>query len=325
MKVNQIVAVGSVDGILTTGALLYLAKQEKEIGVQFCQAFTVDKVDISSWAPNSNVAFVDLAVNNRDPKMTENFVRRILDAGHTIVAIIDEHSASDWATCLVDCGLSVDSLMIKLMIKPMTQGIDQGVFGIVTSSGDVLATHLDKFSNELFLDLETMLSDARAADQGRFIGFGAIVNQAIKSAIQDDSRRVHLARCAASGTLNSDPLVHKWVQEYEEIESNHKEILSGLKIDRGIVFADATGKRVDMTSMMMSLYKIAPIAAVKGEMFDTVAKSKSVLVSFGVPQSSGRDIFAEVKAAGVVAHGGFAQKVNVLPEDFERVVEILGT
>lgn len=320
MKLDQIVAVGSVDGILTSAALLRLC--EGNPGLTFCQAFTVDKIDISGWAPGSQIAFVDLAVNNRDPKMTENFVRKITNAGHKIVAIIDEHSAVDWADCLVSCELRFDDLLIQ----PMTQKVQTGVFGRVVSSGDVLMSH---FANHDPHDQLTWLLafGARCADFGEFQSsqYTSVVNKAIKSAIHDDSRRVVLAYNAAKGKLFTDPQIQTWVNEYEEIEFNHKTILSAAKIERGIVCVDAAGKRVDMTSLMMELYKMAPIAAVKGEMFDSLTKSKGLLVSFGVPQSSGRDIFTEVKNAGITPHGGFAQKVNVLPEDYERATRILAS
>jgi hypothetical protein len=71
-NVNKIIAVGSVDGILTLAAVMRFIG--REIDIEFCQAFTVDKIDVDSWETNRQVCFVDLAVNNRDPKITENFV-----------------------------------------------------------------------------------------------------------------------------------------------------------------------------------------------------------------------------------------------------------
>ena len=94
-NINQIVAVGSIDGVLATAAMLRLIGN-KEIPIIWTQAFQVDKIDLSTWDPNRQVAFVDLAVNNRDKQMTADFVRQIREAGHTIVAICDEHNRDDW-------------------------------------------------------------------------------------------------------------------------------------------------------------------------------------------------------------------------------------
>ena len=108
--INQIVAIGSVDGILTTAALLRVIGNPEtpmlcsigipETSIVFVQAFTVDKVDVTKWASARRVAFVDLAVNNREPAMTASFVECIRAAGHEIVAIIDEHNAEDWLKAL---------------------------------------------------------------------------------------------------------------------------------------------------------------------------------------------------------------------------------
>ena len=60
---NQIIAVGSVDGVLTTAALLRVIGNS-DIPIIFCQAFTVDKFDVTNLASNRNIIFVDLGVNN---------------------------------------------------------------------------------------------------------------------------------------------------------------------------------------------------------------------------------------------------------------------
>src|SRR2546429_8222966 len=97
--INQIVAVGSVDGVLTAAALLRLIGNA-DVPLVFTQAHQVDQIDPVTWEPSRKVAFVDLAVNNRSHRMTANFVARIRAAGHTIVAVIDEHDREAWFRAL---------------------------------------------------------------------------------------------------------------------------------------------------------------------------------------------------------------------------------
>lgn len=113
--ITQILSVGSVDGICTSAALLRLISRwgGSNVGLQFTQPFTVDKIDPTKWATGSKVAFVDLAVNNRDKSMTANFVRRVREVGHEIVVMIDEHSREDW--------LEVLGTFDGLIVEPQSQ------------------------------------------------------------------------------------------------------------------------------------------------------------------------------------------------------------
>jgi len=319
---NLIVAVGSADGVLTTAALLsHIASwRTHEVGVQFTQAFQVDRIDPSTWEANRKVCFIDLAVNSRDESMTHDFVRRVLAAGHEIIGICDEHDAAAWQKCCEATGVDWN----RLKIKPGTRG-QEGRFGTpeVTSSGillwrtlghDYAQTPTTKSSA-----FEQLCQAADAADRMDFTThFGALVNNAVKSDIANDARREYLARWFA---FNSEPdaTILGWCAEYEEILANHKEILAARE-DRGdgIIRVDARGRKVDMTTLMGELYKLCKVAIVTGESYDTRVGRKVVAHSFGVQKG---DIMVVLSSAdGVTVVSGFASKVTVTPESGDAAI-----
>lgn len=303
--VDQIVAVGSIDGILTTAALLRTIGRPNEVGVVFTQAFEFDKIDPAAWEPNRRVAFVDLAVNNRNPQMTADFVRRLREAGHQLVAVIDEHSREDWLDCLVS--------FEDLAVEPQSQKA-----GVFKSSGAVLKAALDDT-----IDAHTaeLLDSADAGDRMDFTTrFGGVVNQAVKAAIQDNNRRVYMARHFAS-QRDPDEKIRGWVAEYQEILANHAAIVAAKQdLGDGMIRVVATGKRVDMTTLLSGLYRTGVrVVVLEGEMFNPAKKAKEIMVSFatGDPEL---DLLAAIKAAGVNA-GGFLSKANVDLADEAKATE----
>lgn len=289
--ITTIISVGSVDGILTTAALLRIIGNSN-VTVQFTQAFTVDKVDVSTWQPNQKVALVDLAVNNREPQMTASFVQRIRDAGHEIVAVCDEHDRDGW--------LGILGSFDGLVIEPQSQRES-----FYRSSGAVLKAALGDEADEH----TTMLCNAAdQADRMNFVGVGELANQAVKSKISDDTRRDYLARHFAS-SVEPDSTIRNWIKEYEAILANHQAILDG-KVDLGdgIVRASSIGKVVDITTLMMSLYNGgARVVILECEIFDKVLGCKTIQIIFGTNEKL--DLLAIIKVTAEAS--GFAQKVNV--------------
>lgn len=300
-NVNMIVAVGSVDGILTTAALLRLIGADPEmVGITFTQAFTVDKIDVSGWKPGRTVAFVDLAVNNRDKSMTAGLVSRIRDAGHEIVAVCDEHSREDW--------LEILGSFEELLIEPQSQAT-----GLLKSSGAVLLAVKGVSMDE---QTKILCVAADQADQMNFVGVGEIVNRAVKSKIHDDGRRVYMAWHFAR-SMEADAAIDRWVAEYDSIMATHQQILAA-KVDLGggIIRVSAVGKVVDMTTLMSQLYEAgAMVVVLEGEMYDKATGGKVRQVSFGTKGKL--DLLTCIKPVVPMA-SGFTSKVNV-PLESEQV------
>lgn len=310
-KVNFVVAVGSVDGICTGAAVLRNAAEDAEI--LFCQAFTVDKIDPEQWSKNRNVLFVDLAVNNRDISMTTKFVRRLFDAGHGLVGVLDEHNDTDWRKALITAGLSDDDWDNRLAIKPISQDKSE-----IKSSGALLLSLLGDDADEQTREL---CEAADAGDRMNFsTHFGGVVNQAVKSRIADDSRRIYLAKHFAKNH-DTDEKINGWIAEYETILKGHKEIVSAKQdLGNGIVRITTTGKTVDMTTLMSGLYRSgAKVVVCEGMMFDARVKKPTLQVSFGTGKK-GLDLMTAIKTA-VNPLGGFASKVNVELADEVKALE----
>jgi len=305
-SVNFILSVGSVDGVCTSAAVL---RHAPGADITFCQAFTVDKVNPAEWGKECNVLFVDLAVNNRDESMTVDFLRRVTEAGHQIIGVLDEHNAEYWEKAFDDAELSFDDLAIK----PVSQD-----YGDIKSSGALLLSLLGDEADEQTCEL------CEAADAGDRMDFsthfGGLVNQAVKSRIADDSRRVYLAKYFAKHH-DADEVIKGWIAEYEAILANHDKIVEGKKdLGDGIHRVNAVGVQVDMTTLMFRLYKEgARVVALEGEAFVPAEKTKRTLLALGTNDKS-LDLMAIVRGAGISPLGGFAQKVNVELSDEEVAV-----
>jgi hypothetical protein len=311
-SVGFVLSVGSVDGVCTSAAVLRNADPTAEIN--FCQAFTVDKVDPATWGDRRNVLFVDLAVNNRDEAMTADFLRRVKAAGHQIIGVLDEHNAEDWCKAFATAGLSFDGLAIR----PVSQNE-----GDIKSSGALLLSLLGDEADEQTHEL------CQAADAGDRMDFsthfGGVVNQAVKSRITDDSRRVYLAKHFAQNR-DSDQTINGWIAEYEAVLATHEEIVAVRQdLGDGIVRINAVGKIVDMTTLMKTVYGLGySVVLTEGEMFDKSIGAKTRQIAFGCKPGIKLDAVATIKAAGVEC-SGFAAKANVKPEDEEAALAAVRT
>jgi hypothetical protein len=301
----QIVAAGSVDGVLTSASALRLFPGS---ALEFTQAFTVDKLNPEKWAVNDGVLFVDIAVNNQDEQMTIAFVQRIYAAGHKLIGICDEHDAASWQRVFEATGVDAG----ELIIKPCSQK-EHGNF---QSSGALFAA---TFSKKLDAHGWELCDAANQADHGFFkSNFAQLVNEAVKSDIANNARRVHLAN-HFSENRQADNQISAWVKEYETILATHEELIKNREVFGDIVRIDARGKKIDMTTLMFGLYKLAKVVVIVGESYNKEVGAKVVQHSFGT-QDKSVDLLAAIKAAGVNA-GGFAQKANVAPEEAHKALQ----
>lgn len=300
-NINFVLSVGSVDGVCTSAAVLRNANPEAN--VEFCQAFTVNKVQPKNWGKDLNVIFVDLAVNNRDLQMTVDFLRRVTEAGHTIVGVLDEHNAEEWQVAFESAELSFESLTIK----PVSQRD-----GKIKSSGALLISLLEDADEQT----RELCEAADAGDRMDFsTHFGGIVNQAVKSKITDDSRRVYLAKYFAE-KHDPDETINGWIAEYEAILTTHEEIIKNREdLGDDIVRVSAAGRVVDKTTLMKSVYDLGySVAIIEGEMFNKSLNKKTLQISFECTPKLKIDLIKAIQATDIHCTG-FPQKVTVEPED----------
>lgn len=307
-QVDQIVAVGSVDGVATTAA--FLSWKMEIVPVTFTQAFEVDKIDISGWEPNRQVLFIDLAVNNQMVEMTADFVKKVRAAGHTIVAIIDEHDAQHWQQVL---GETWDSLAVK----PVSQ--KEGVF---KSSGALLRYVLGPEVTEHSLEL---LDAADAADRFNFdTRFGQMINQAVKSRIGDNTRRVHLAEWLAFHS-EPDEKIQGWIQEYQQLLENHAAVIEKATwvVPGKMLRVKTDGVKVDMSGLTVQLYRVAPVVVLEATAYHKPSGGHVPMVAFMTNQQDLDLVSALTGVDGVELLGGFASKVNVTPASEAAATEVI--
>ncbi|MCB9801319.1 MAG: hypothetical protein H6773_03990 [Pseudomonadales bacterium] len=307
-QVNQVVSVGSVDGVATTAG--FLSWLGRIVPVVFTQAFQVDKIDISGWEPNRQVLFIDLAVNNQNSAMTADFVKKVRAAGHTIVAIIDEHDAQAWQQVL---GETWDSLTVK----PVSQ--KEGEY---KSSGALLQFVLGPEVTEHSLEL---LQAADAADKFDFsTRFGQMINQAVKSRIGDNTRRVHLAEWLAFHS-EPDEKIRGWIQEYEQILANHAAVIKQATwvVPEKMIRVNTTGVVIDMSGLTVQLYKIAPVVVMEATAYHKPAGGHVSMVAFMTNRKDLDFVAALTDVEGVELLGGFASKANVTPASEAAATEVI--
>jgi hypothetical protein len=309
---DLVVAVGSVDGVLTAAAVKRLAGKS-DLEVVFTQAFEVGRLP-RTWH-GRRMIFVDLAVNNREPRMTLDFVYDLFapGTGNVLLAVIDEHDASAWNKVFGEmASLTGEDLKSSLVIRPESQGGEGGP----GSSGEVLRRALVADGVELDEHTAKLLEGAEVADQGHFGSspMAWIVNKGTKSAIGDNSRRVHLVDHLAQETIPDDKIAG-WVQEYGEMEANATHLLMmAIPNPEGIIRIDTGGRRIDVTAFLFEMYEKAKVVVLVGTSAYNPAAGRPLPVVTIATGDKSLDILAVVKAAGIPA-GGFAQKVNIDPAD----------
>lgn len=243
VTVNQIVAVGSVDGILTTAALLSYIGPEKQVYVQFTTAMQVNTLRVDWWRANRRVALVNLGVNFNDVFSTRQFIDQIYRRQHTIVAIIDEHNRELWQAVMAPY-----RQLSTLAVEPQTQSTASGIH----SSGAVFLAALGHEATE---HQQQLLAAAEAADRGNFSSpFASMVNRAIKPDLHNQRRRVYVARHFAKAAL-PDAQIERWIAEYLPLQKNAQDIFHARSnLGEGVIRLVLNGRPVDMTDLNMRVW-----------------------------------------------------------------------
>lgn len=305
---NKIIAVGSVDGVLTSAALIrFLANQGLDSQIMFTQAFTCQET-LEFIKSGDYVWLVDLAVNNRDLEYTRTFIEGLFESRASLCAIVDEHNSDDWHKII--------ARDFELQVYPESRS------EMFPSSGAVLRKTLSP--NPAWDDYCTTLTQyADEADQANFIGIGSIVNKAVKANIKDQNRRAYLANHFAV-FAEPDEQISQWVSDYETIEANMADIVRNAQDYGKYIYLDTRDKQVDMTTLATTVYRKFPDALVviaRGQAYD---KNKGgVIPCYSFMASTNAPNNLNVQELVGVDGFGFAKKFNVEDKDFEEALAIL--
>lgn len=230
-----VVAHGDLDGIISTVCLMkefVLSIEHTEI--IFTQPFLVDKLEIPEAVKENNVFVVDIAVNNRDPEMTKEFIKKI---GNRLAVWYDHHKG--WSQIL----------------------------GWESTGGDTYGFVVDSTAQscaELVRKNDELVADATAADtrQGKLSPRAQLIEQATKANMADDTIRLLAVKWLlgdASAREGLEAAAKKYVAIQTETERLAATYLVGIA---ALVDARQSNHQYDLTQLLLEGQKMSPFAVV---------------------------------------------------------------
>ncbi|MCB0344450.1 MAG: hypothetical protein KDD66_05010 [Bdellovibrionales bacterium] len=307
-----VVTGGSGDAVCTAAAVVRLL-QPDEPRIEVTQADKVHTLAPQTWPQHSRVVLVGLAVSKPQPTKTKAFLRSLVDNGHELVAIIDEHARTEWESVLEEVGIDIS----ELLIEPQSQ--EHGEF---RSAGSVLRRALGA---NIEPHIDALLDAADLCDRRAFwdANIAFYVNACIKSDIKSGQRRVALIRHFARILRKAD-FMDEWIEEYEVILERHSRIIKDREeLGFGLVRVVIDGE-VDMTSLTYDLYSEpvnARVVMCEGMFFDQEADGKVRKLALGTDERRLK-LFKRLRDSGVDCTG-MDHKPFVKLQDEQRAVEVL--
>ncbi|MEM3506696.1 MAG: hypothetical protein QXT31_03475 [Candidatus Bathyarchaeia archaeon] len=237
---NTIIAHGDLDGIISA-ALLLKAKRLNDYNVIFTEPFLLDKIKVPE---NDNIFIVDIAINNKNPNMTLNFINTYKTQ---ISKWYDHHQG--WKNYKLSESFIIDETK-------------QSCASIIGGDPELVEA--------------ATIADTR---QGELLEKFKILEDAIKSNPQDDSTR-HQVLAFLLGDESMFPLLKQKAEKYAEVKQTTEEVAKNYVVSGNVAYVDATFKEVDITALLLAGEKLAKFAVVKhnqnGEVVYTVATLSKV-------------------------------------------------
>lgn len=224
---SLVVSHGDTDGMISAALVVKKYNLDlSETDVIFTQPFLVSKVNLDGYG---KVFVADVAVNNRNPEMTSEFVDAL---GQKLVVWYDHHKG--WE----DSGL-IDSRFVIDESSPSCAKVIGGPARWIVAANVIDSR---KGKSEL----------------------GQLLDQATKVNLSDNSvRQVAFEHILG---LNDGSLLRKKQQEYRIVEKKTKELVKRGRIDGKVLIIDTRGQvGFDRTQLFMLGYHRAPFVVVLGE------------------------------------------------------------
>ena len=224
MKRNLIVSHGDTDGIITTALLVQRFQLNlQETDIVFTQPFLVDKVKTDGY---ERIYVCDLAINNRCPSMTWDFIQAIEDR---LVVWYDHHEGwtdeNVWSTKhKVDIGNSSCAALI---------------------GGD-----------QKWIDAADAIDSRKGHSD-----LGQLLDQALKVNLSDDEVRRY-----AFNYVLGDLMLEKKQKEYKVIQEKTRQLVDSGEVKDQVLVVNAQGHvGFDRTAIFMMGYEKASYVVVLGE------------------------------------------------------------
>ena len=268
------VAHGDLDGITSAALLAEQLKIESEdLNVVFTQPFLVDKIIIPD--ETEKVYVVDIAINNRDPTMTEKF---IADLGPRLARWYDHHEG--WSEHVVMGGVDMNRDVSDMKYYDF----------IINTKVKACAVLLSEYFDRRVTD--AIVADTRI---GELSPTGQLIERAIKSDMSNDTIRMWAVKLLM-GDEDFRQSLEAAEQAYQLVETETDRLSQHYEVKGNVACVDATESNhaYDLTQFLLAGQELATFAVVKTvnpvtneEMVTVATNSKTNLVIlFGLPSGA---------------------------------------
>jgi len=291
-----LVAHGDLDGIVSAvlASSWSRVKDYRFIRVAFVQPFTLDEVKV---ADDEDIIVCDIAVNNRDPRMTESFISRL---GDQLLWWYDHHRG--WER------LEIDDK--RFVIDSTAPSCAEVVLGTAQSEG------LEPEGYALDLVAAATVADSR---QGELHEWALLVEKAIKADLSDNEVRKAAYEWLSGHRVdqNHRSVLSEASNKYEVVLKNTEELAKSYQVSETgktalVKIADISN--IDMTQLLLAGQRLAPFAVVFG-WFGPNGRSGSITIA-----TSRKDVNL-VKLFGLPSGAPF--RVSLSTERLDEVLKKL--
>lgn len=241
---------------------------------------------------NGKVCLIGLAVNNRDPGMTLNFVREI--GRHRLIGVYDEHDAELWKELRAILGYSEDDERFVTPGKHVPYLSAASIIGYTFEGMPPLWVAAGDYADDRHL----CVSDEA-------IAVATAVDNACKATITDNLFRVAIVRYL----LGSDSEAAKRALAEAELRGNV------------LVVRQPVGREINHTQVMFAGYQYAPFVAVVGS---KAGEAAACVVTVGRntqhAQFGKTDLLMVLRGLGA---SGIPEKATVYEDRITDILDIL--
>lgn len=224
---NLIITHGDVDGVISAALLTKIRQLDlRETDVIFTQPFLVDKVKTDGY---DQIYVCDIAVNNRDPQMTEKFIQSL---GDRLIVWHDHHQG--WGQYINE-----DS---RFHIDEMAPSCATVIGG-----------------DQKWIDAANAIDSRKGHSD-----LGQLLDQATKVNLSDETVRIYAFEYALG--LNDGSMLEKKQKEYKAIQEKTRQLVDSGEVQGRVLVVNAQGQEgFDRTQIFIMGYEKAPFVTVLGE------------------------------------------------------------
>jgi hypothetical protein len=223
---NLLVSHGDVDGVISAALLVERHQLNlQETDVVFTQPFLVEKVKTDGY---EQIYICDLAVNNREPQMTQNFIKSM---GDRLYVWYDHHQG--W----INSGLTDERFII-----------DESAPSCATIIG----------GNQKWIEAANAIDSRKGHSD-----LGQLLDQAMRVNLSDEEVR----RYALEYLLgqNDGSLLQKKQKEYKAIQEKTRQLVDSGEVRGQVLVVDTRGHEgFDRTQLCLLGYERAPYVCLLG-------------------------------------------------------------